>query len=329
MEAAKRIVSAVDEQQQQQGVVLHDCANDVEDLDLYTAEEPQEESCEATADREQASTSPLLTKEGLGLSSHLEEEAQLSLAIQYSMESSQRTLEDEEEQLQKALELSRKMIQHEHITDGPKQQKVDMNTSIQEDIQAANTLQLDVFAGYSCDLIRVDIAFGKRVSQRQVEEKVEHRSIRNLSDYHHKCLEMIKRKHAVEVQVQGTIITVSGFKDFVYGAMCDVKLLLDIISGSVSDREILKTVQWARHDPVSPDPVPYSADATVFLENSWRRKLEKVDVLLDSQPHVIDFRKMEEYNVASGKSVKISRRLPELDSLTQDITGEDRCVTLF
>ncbi len=88
------------------------------------------------------------------------------------------------------------------------------------------------------DLIREDLAFGRKASQRQVEEKLKHRTVKNMNDYHWKYVEIIKRKHSVEIQV-------SGFKDFVTGAMCDVKLLLEKMSNSISDQEILQAVQFS------------------------------------------------------------------------------------
>ncbi|KAM9385070.1 protein mono-ADP-ribosyltransferase PARP10 isoform 2-T2 [Pholidichthys leucotaenia] len=275
-----------------------------------------------------SATSGLLPLDNGG-SSSLEEEAQLSLAIQYSMESSNWSLRDDEEQLQKALALSKMMNQQENSARTQKSphleqpQNSNPSSSLQEAIKAANTVQLFVFAGYSCDLIRVDIAFGKKVKQRQAEEKVEHRTIRNLSEYHKRCLEMIKRKHAVEIQVQGSILTISGFQTYVNGALCDVKLLLEKISNSVSDQEILKTVQWVHHDPNSSDTTPYSADAIVFIENSFRMRLKKVDILFDNRPHIINFEKMQEYNVSSGKSVKISRKLLELMELNENLPEEE------
>ncbi|XP_072226022.1 protein mono-ADP-ribosyltransferase PARP10 isoform X2 [Leuresthes tenuis] len=339
LEEAKKIVSAIDEKQQE-GVPTADQLVNMDDVDLYTAEEPGSltdqdsngtavEASQLLADQNAAGGSYLLDDGVLGLSSDLEEEAQLSLAIQYSMESSQWSLKDEEEQLQKALELSKTMIQKERCSSTDKSKWVDQKekgtskTSLQDAIKAANTLQLDVFAGYSCDLIRVDIAFNKKVSQKQSEEKLEHRCISKMSDYHRKCLEMIKRKHAVEIEVQGTIIAVSGFQDYVNGAICDVKLLLEKMSNSVTDQEILRIVRWERHDPSSSNPTAYSDDATVFIENAWRMKLKKVDIVLDNQPHIISFEKMQEYNIASGKSVTISRKLPDLEDLTQDVPEEE------
>uniref|UniRef100_A0A3Q3XAM5 Poly [ADP-ribose] polymerase n=1 Tax=Mola mola TaxID=94237 RepID=A0A3Q3XAM5_MOLML len=120
-----------------------------------------------------------------------------------------------------------------------------INISLESAVKAGSTIELHVFALYNCDLIRVNIAFGKKVSQRQMEKKLEHRILRNMSMYGRKVLEMIKRKHGVEIQVQDTIITVSGFTDFVTGALWDVELLLDKMSNSVSEQEILREVQWA------------------------------------------------------------------------------------
>ncbi|CAJ1084214.1 protein mono-ADP-ribosyltransferase PARP10 [Xyrichtys novacula] len=321
----------------EEGKSLSDRLDDLDNEDLYTADEPLTDASQdpgamvvdPTAEGNAIGGLTMLNDGAQGLSTDLEEEAQLSLAIQHSMESSHWSMEDEEEQLQRALELSKAMVQHENsfssVDKSPKENKRrrSMDISIQDAVKAANTVQLHVFAGYNCDLIRVDIAFGKKVSQRQVEERVEHRAIKNMSEYHENCLEMIKRKHGVDIQIQGTIITVSGFKDYVSGGIRDVKLLLEKMSNHISNQEILKSIQWVHHDPASKNTTPYSPDATVFIENIWRRKLPKIDILMDKQPHTIDFEKMLEYNVASGKSVKISRRIAKLGDMEDDIPEED------
>ncbi|XP_022067115.1 protein mono-ADP-ribosyltransferase PARP10 [Acanthochromis polyacanthus] len=331
LEEAKRIVSAIDEGMEE-GVSASDQVEDMDNVDLYSTEGLTDQASAVTAvsASELNATRPQPSDGTAGLSSNLEEEAQLSLAIQYSMESSHWSQENEEEELKKALELSKKMIQNTRSSSETEKspqvnqlQHSSMHTAFRKAVQAANTVQIEVFAGYSCDLIRVDIAFGKKVSQRQAEEKVEHRTLRNLSTYHKKCLEVIERKHAVQVQIQGSIVTISGFKIFVYGAMCDMKLLMEKISNSISDHEILKTVQWVQHNPASSDTIPYCAEAIVFIENAFRMKLEKVDILLDNQPHIINFEKMEEYNIASGKSVKISRKMLELDELNEELPEEE------
>ncbi|XP_068587366.1 protein mono-ADP-ribosyltransferase PARP10 [Cebidichthys violaceus] len=333
LEEARRIVSAADDRIET-AATNSDRPDDMDDVDLYTAEGPGSltdqdssvmvvEDSPLSAEGNATSESLPLNDGARGRASALEEEAQMSLAIQYSMESSHWSQEKEEEQLQQALELSMTMIQHEaSSSSSDKSPRVvkDADVALQEAIKAANTIQMLVYAGYNCDLIRVDIAFGKKVSQRQVEEKLEHRCVKNMSEYHRKCLEMIKRKHAVEIQIQGTIIAVSGFKDYVTGGVCDLKLLLEKMSSSISDREILRTVQWVRHDP---DAAPYSPEATVFIENALRMRLKTVDILLDNQPHIINFEKMQEYNIASGKAVKVSRKLPEMGDLDADVPEEE------
>lgn len=314
---------------------------DLDDLDLYTDEEPTSttdqssgvlkvDALQSAAVGNSTSGLPHLNGEALGLSSSLEEEAQLSLAIQYSMEVSHLNVEDEEKQLQEALELSKKMVQHEASSTSDQLKNGSMAT-LEDTVKAANSIQFVVFAVYLSDLTRVDIAFKKRVGQKQAEEKLEHRTLAHMSEYHMKCLEMIKRKHGVEIQVQGTTITVSGFSDYVTGALCDVKLLLDRMSASASDKEILRVVQWVFHDPVSSNAIPYSPDVTVFIENVWRMKLNKVDILLDNQLCRLNLETMQEYNMASGKSIKISRKLVDLGDIHDDVPGKlsfvNVCVT--
>lgn len=315
------------------GVSSSDRVDD-EDEDLYTAEEelplvdqdPAAMVVDASlpaAEGNAAAAAGLTQLNDGGLSRELEEEAQLSLAIQYSMESSNWSMEDEEEQLKRALELSKTLVQQNESPSRANKSREKGLESVTDAIKAAGTVQLDVFAGYDCDLIRVDIAFGKKVTQRQVEDRVEHRAVKNMSEYHKNCLELIKRKHAVDILVQGTIITVSGFKDFVYGGMWDVKLMLEQLPNYVSDREIQKSVQWVHQDPATSDTTPYSPDANVFIEHIWRKKMTQVDILLDNQPHTIDFEKMQEYNIASGKSVKISRKMVDVEDLEKDMPGKE------
>ncbi|CDQ74854.1 unnamed protein product [Oncorhynchus mykiss] len=356
LEEAKRLFSAIDE--------MVDCGlssltrtTDIEE-DLYTAGEPIALSTDQGPDRDstdmeeqateplvegggsddEGALAPLVAQDGglswaTQLSSTLDEEAQMSLAIQYSMETTKRSLTEEEE-LQKVLELSKKMTkmtQHDggamatsslpaaglHLDQA-------VQVSLQEAIQSANTATIFVFAGYSCDLIRVDIALNKKVTLRKHEEKLEHRSLRILSQYHRRCLDFIKRKHAVEVTIQGTTATISGFKDFVTGAMPDMKLLLRRISTTTSDADILRTVQWLWHDTASSGTeTAYAPEATVFMENAWKMRQKKIDILLNNLPHIINFEKMQEYNVASGKSVTISRKMLSSEDLYSDIQDED------
>lgn len=296
---------------------------DMEEVDLYTDEAPGPSSglLHVNAPDVSGAGWSLYLNGGAhgGVPSGLDEEAQLSLAIQYSMEVNHLE-ENEEKQLQDVLELSKTVVQHESssTSDRPVKKTGD---ALADAIEAANSIQFVVFAVYLSDLTRVDIAFSKRVKQKQTEEKLEHRTLARMSMYHRRCLEIIKRKHGVQIQVQGSVVTVSGFREYVSEALDDMKVLLDKMSASPSDDEILKVARWVFHDPASSSTTPYSPEVMVFMENVWRMKLKKVDILLDNQLCRLNFETMQEYNTVSRKSVKISRKLVELGDVNEDVPG--------
>ncbi|KAI5085305.1 poly [ADP-ribose] polymerase 10, partial [Silurus meridionalis] len=246
----------------------------------------------------------------------LDEDAYLSLAIQMSMESSQNQDRRAEEEFQQVLQLSR---DEAASADESLMLVKAVDESLQEAISSANRAQIEVFACYTHDLVRVDIALGKKVGLRQCEEKLQHKSFRKLSAFHRRCLDLIRRKHAVDIQIQGTTAIVSGFRDYVAGAMPDLNALQESASGVTSDAEILKTVQWAWHEgEQAAGGTPYPPEATVFIENAWRMKQDKLDILFNNQPYTIDFIKMQEFSVSSGRAVPISRKLvSSLDLYTE------------
>lgn len=237
------------------------------------------------------------------------------------MEASQKPDLQEEEDLQKVLQLSKNEVAS--AADESQMVEKAVDESLQEAIRSANTAQIEVFACYTHDLVRVDIALGKKVGLRQCEEKLQHKSFRKLSAFHRRCLDLIKRKHAVEIQIQGTTAVVSGFKDHVAGAMPELNLLLEKASGATTDAEILSTVQWVWHDRERSAATPYPPEATVFIENAWRMKRDKLDILFDNQPHTIDFTKMQELSVSSGRSVPVSRKLVDSADLYAEFPGRD------
>lgn len=252
----------------------------------------------------------------------LDEDACLSLAIQMSMEESQDPDRLAEEELQRVLQLSKDEASAAVVDESRMLGKA-VDVSVQEAIMSANTAQIEVFACYTHDLIRVDIALGKKVGLRQCEEKLEHKSFRKLSAFHRRCLDLIKRKHAVEIQIQGTTAIVSGFKDYVTGALPDLNELLERAAGATTDAEILKSVQWVWHDREHSEATPYPPKATVLIETAWRMKQDKLDILFDDQPYTIDFAKMQEFSVSSGRSVPVSRKLGNFRDLDNEFQGWD------
>lgn len=294
--------------------------HDMEDLDLYTDEEPGSSPGVLRAHAPNvngAGCSQHLNGGAHGSPSSLDEEAQLSLAIQYSMEVNYL---NEDKELQEVLELSKTVVQHKpsSSSDCPDSKTGD---ALADAIEAASSIQFSVFAVYLSDLTRVDIAYSKRVDQKQAEEKLEHKTFAGMSKYHQKCLEIIKRKHGVEIKVEGTVVTVSGFREYVSEALDDVKQLQDRMLATLPDEELLKVVRWVFHNAASSSAIPYSPEVTVFIENAWRMKLKQVDILLDNQLCRLDLKKLQEYNTVSRKSVKMSRMLVDLEDVNELVPG--------
>ncbi|XP_018582601.2 protein mono-ADP-ribosyltransferase PARP10 isoform X1 [Scleropages formosus] len=326
IEEAKKLVSVI---HQESASSLIKVPNFEEEEDLYTAAEEGCFSLSSNSGSQVAdSTTPAAEveqpdTEALSLKTpcDLDEDAALSLAIQYSMEQNNNRAQDEDDELQRALELSMKMDQQTGPAADSQLNKA-IHMSLQDALRAANSAEILVFARYSHDLIRVDIALGKKIGMRQCEEKVEHKCLKSLSEHQRKCIDFIRRKHAVEIQIQGTTATVSGFKDYVTDAVSDMKQLVRQLSNTVSDAEILRTVQWVWHDAQS-QPIPYPDNATIFIEHSWKVKEKKIDIVFDNQPYIIDFEKMQEYSIASGKSVPIERKILGSGAVCMEAQDED------
>lgn len=314
LESAKKVIAAFKGRfsKDQAGADQHVGSDD---MSLHSAEKDEDQAPDATGAGLLYTNESVSVEDEMLLSPEdLEEEANLSLAIQYSMDSSQSSTE-EEKQLQKALMLSKETNQYEVMDCAMDRLNEANSTSLEK---AFNTLQLHVWATSEASLLQVDVAFNKRISQKQVVEKLDHRGAGDMTEYSKKCLEAIERKHGVGIQTEGTIINIFGFSTFVSQACRDVQLLLSRMCHSPSDQEILQKVQWVFNNPVSFSITPYSPDVIVFLENAWRMKMRKIGVLLDNQPHIISFREMLAYNTASGESVIISR-----ETINTEVTDEN------
>lgn len=321
IEEAKKILSVVGRDLAPQPSSLG--ATDMEEEDLYSdlgqdASAMQEDEADLPRALQtlKSCSTPLMA-------CSLEEDASLSLAIQLSMEINQKTDTDD---LQMALELSRSdSIPSEENS----QLEKAVEMSLEDDIRSANKAEIFVYATYTHDLVRVDIALGKKVGLRQCEEKVEDKKLRKLSSLQKRGIELIKRKCAVEISIQGTTAIISGFKDYVTEAVNDLKDFLKRPVNNMSDAEIEKTLQWGWHEEGSSEMIPYPPDATVFIENAWKMKQMKIDILFDNQPYTIDFERMEEHSLASGKSVPIKRKILSTEDLYTDVAGNNKAKVLI
>ncbi|XP_051728439.1 protein mono-ADP-ribosyltransferase PARP10 isoform X2 [Ctenopharyngodon idella] len=294
-------------------------STDIESQDLYL-DESQDTLAVAEDEADPPRTLQTLDHQSSSTSMDpcsLDEDASLLLAIQLSMEINQRS---DTEDIQKALELSRS---DSMPTEENKQLERAFEMSLQDAIKSSSTAEIFVYANYTHDLVRVDIALGKKVGLRQCEEKVENKNLRKLSSHQKRCIELIKRKHAVEINIQGTTAILSGFKDYVSEAVIDLKNVLRRTANMMNDAEILKAVQWVWYEQGSSKAIPYPPEATVLIENAWMMKQKKIDILFNNQPYSIDLEKMEEHSLASGKSVPIKRKMLSTQDLYTDATDED------
>ncbi|KAI4905419.1 hypothetical protein NFI96_026315, partial [Prochilodus magdalenae] len=319
IEEAKRMLSVIERSSEPSSLRVIDIE---EEDDLYS--DPNQAGDSSPMQSEESSGAgeqgELVAQSGALNPCNMEEDAELLLAIQMSMDTNKRSDMLVEDDLQKVLELSRGETM---LVDESQMLEKAVDVSLQDSIKSVNIAEIKVFASYTHDLIRVDIALGKKVGLRQCEEKVEHTSLKKLSAYYKRCLDLIKRKHAVEIQIQGTTAIVSGFKDYVSEALPDLRELLKRAANSVTDAEILKTVQWVRTEQGGSGMVSYPPEATVFIENAWRTKRKKIDILFENQPYTIDLEKMQEYSVSSGKSVPIARKKVSSENLYSDLQAED------
>ncbi len=316
IEDAKKILAVIGSDLNPQPSSLG--ATDVESVDLFSDQsQDTPAAAEEEADQPQSLQAHDLQSSSAPMNAcSLDEDASLLLAIQMSMELNQRS---DDEDIQKALELSRSdSMPSEENT----QLERAFEMSLQDANMSANKAEICVFANYSHDLVRVGIALGKKVGLRQCEEKVENNNLRKLSSHQKRCLELIKRKHAIEISIQGTTAVLSGFKEYVSEAVIDLKNVLRRTENMMTDAEIVKTVQWVWVEQGSSSKaIPYPPDATVFIENAWKMKQKKIDILFNNQPYSIDFEKMEEHSLASGKSVPIKRKMLSTENLYTEGAG--------
>ncbi|XP_043923651.1 protein mono-ADP-ribosyltransferase PARP10 [Protopterus annectens] len=252
----------------------------------------------------------------------MDEEAQMYLAIQCSMDFKHQYL-NEEEDLQKILELSRKTAEEDlekklssvcqrsalEMTESDFQTA--MEVSIQDTIQACNSVRLTIYVASQLDGDRIACHLEKEVHSKLHEEKIENECLQDLSECYRSYIDHLQRKHAVRISVEDCIVTVCGFMEYTIYAIGDVtKLINRILQGEklkVEEADISKKIQWVYYDHKD-QPVAYPVKGNVAVERAWRKKQKSIDVIFDNKPFTIDFERMEEYNIGTAQSVKIERR---------------------
>nr|XP_020660102.1 poly [ADP-ribose] polymerase 10 [Pogona vitticeps] len=289
-----------------------------EEEDLYTdpgqapagappAEEEEEEEEEAGSlvlEVPEEEASPQGAGSLLGPKGSVEEEAQLLLAIQESMDSVRR----EEEELRQATELSRcsweKEQQRGPSPDGALWSALSM--SLQE-LEAARVVACVGSKEQAAPLAR-ELEATLRAQLR--EEKVANRALSSLPALCQDYLAYLERKHAVRILLAGTVATVQGFADYPVAATRDLALLLTRLL-QAEGPACPGSTRWVRWEPSGDgSPTPYPAETSALLEQAWHRGLKRVDVFFGGRPFIIDLERMEEHDLGNAQTLPIGRIEP-------------------
>lgn len=240
------------------------------------------------------------------MNSNKEEEAELLLAIQQSLDSSRK----EDVELQKATELSLRSYQREQeclpCPDPPLLSM--LGVSLEDVPLAADLAELVVCTGTGQEVAPLVKELETALRAQLREEMVHHEALQSLPDCCLGYLAYLEQKHAVRISLAGPVATVRGFVDYPVAATRDLALLLtrllkDEVPGASGD-----LVCWVRWEPLGGgSPTPYSAQASSLLEQAWRRGHKHVDVFFDGRPFTIDFEHMEEYDIGNAQSLPIGR----------------------
>ncbi|XP_062987331.1 protein mono-ADP-ribosyltransferase PARP10 [Elgaria multicarinata webbii] len=304
--------SKMEEEEEEEEEEEDDDNDDDDDLDLYTASE-QVESAPARAGPEGASfldslgaiedgPLPLAAPES---STSEEEEAQLLLAIQESMDSAWQ----EEEEIRRATELSLRSWERERAPSPD----AALLSVLSASLEAADEAQLVVCVGSEDGVAPLAHELEMALRAQLREETVHNEALRSLPALCHGYLAHLERKHAVRILLDGAVATVCGFVDYPVAATRDLALLLTRLlqAEAVAGARDAGDSCWVRWESAGcGSPTPYSEEASTLLEQAWRRGHKRVDVFFDGRPFSIDFERMEEYDLGNARSLPIGRTQP-------------------
>uniref|UniRef100_A0A8C0GWE7 Poly [ADP-ribose] polymerase n=1 Tax=Chelonoidis abingdonii TaxID=106734 RepID=A0A8C0GWE7_CHEAB len=253
----------------------------------------------------------------------MEEEAQLLLAIQQSMDS-QRW---EEEELQRATELSLRSYEQEQHQ-APTQPAADCSLqaalveSLEEALCVAGSAQLTIYSAYEQDISVLPGQLEQALREQQCQEKVVSEALRALPLRCRGYLAQLQRQHAVRISLQDATATIHGFADYTARAARDLtRLLTHLLQIQRPLGE--PAARWVRWEPPG-TATPYSSEASTLLEQAWRQQQKRLDVLFDGRPFTIDFERMEEYDIGGACTLPISRTEPPAPENSRPAATEEK-----
>ncbi|XP_054023520.1 uncharacterized protein LOC104297220 [Dryobates pubescens] len=254
---------------------------------------------------------------GMGDARLAEEEAQMVLAIQRSMDSSQ-CQEQEVAELARATALSLRSFQREQLAlPSEEEEKEDdsrlraaLEASLEEAVPVADVARVTIFCSFERDMSALPRALEQALEgQLQAQVVVSER----LQTLPASCLALLQRRHAVSLQLCHGTATLNGFAKYTAAAARDLRALLGQLPEPGLPDLGAGTARWVRWDP-SGTAIPYPAEAVEQLERAWQNQQRQLDLVLSGRPLTIDLQRMEEFDIGSARAVAISRSQPPAHS---------------
>ncbi|XP_032565635.1 protein mono-ADP-ribosyltransferase PARP10 isoform X3 [Chiroxiphia lanceolata] len=249
------------------------------------------------------------------LGTGVEEEAEMALAIQYSMENMRR--EDEELARATALSLRSYCREREQVEEDAGLLAA-LEASLEEALVAADTAQVTVFCSFERDVSEVPQELERALAGRLQAQEVESERLRALPAAGHRALALLQRRHAVHLSLRSGTATLHGFPEYTAPAARDLATLLQHrplpeLSATAVTAATTAATRWVRWDP-SGTVVPYAPEAAALLERAWLRRERRLDLVLDGRPFTVDLERMEEYDIGSARAVPVCRSQPPTES---------------
>lgn len=250
----------------------------------------------------------------------VEEEMQMALAIQYSMDHTW----CEEQELARATALSlhsysREQEQERAEEDG--RLLAALEASLEEALLAADAVRVTVFCSSERDTSAVLRELERALAVRLQAREVASERLRALPAAGRCALALLRSRHAVHLSLSGGTATLHGFAEYTGPAAQELTSLLqhlpppehgatNVTAGSSATAA---TAHWVRWDD-SGTAVRYTPEAAALLEQAWMRQERQLDLVLDGRPFTVDLERMEEFDISSARAVPVCRSQPPLDS---------------
>nr|XP_054494541.1 protein mono-ADP-ribosyltransferase PARP10 isoform X3 [Agelaius phoeniceus] len=255
-----------------------------------------------------------------------EEEVQMALAIQYSMDHARH----EQEELARATALSLRSYSREQEQEQAQEDArllAALEASLEEVLQAADTARVMVFCSSERDASAAARELERALAEQQRAQDVASERLRTLPAAGHCALALLRCRHAVQLSLRGDTATLRGFADYMAPAARELTSLLHRLplpgqcQGSAMTRSAATaataattaTAHWVRWDP-SGTAVLYAPEAAALLEQAWSRQERRLDLVLDGRPFTVDLERMEEFDIGSARAMPVCRSQPPLDS---------------